>query len=289
MPSPMFESYSARSAVCPNPVFVIGAPRSGTTVLAAALAQHSDFWTSDESFFMFQLFGMDRAEHSFRRWSSRPCSSWLRTEQVTREEFLGFLGLGLNALFSSRSQGKRWIDHTPHHGLMAAVLADMFPGAAFLHILRDGRQVVNSMVHVARTLATNELEQMRSANFLPPWEHNFREACKVWKRDAEAAEEFCRHCPGRCLTIRHDRLEDDPSETLRQTLAFLKAPYDEAPAAFVQTRRINSSFQGKADPEMRRRPWQRWTAEQRRTFVEEAGDALVRFGFATAEELGEQP
>src|SRR6185436_840077 len=82
--------------VCQNPVFIIGAPRSGTTVLAVALSQHGQFWASDESFFMFGLFGNGRVDSEFQRWSARPSSSWLRTQKVAREEFLGFLGSGLN-------------------------------------------------------------------------------------------------------------------------------------------------------------------------------------------------
>ena len=48
--------------------------------------------------------------------------------------------MGANALFSSRSGGKRWIDQTPYYVFMTEVLVRMFPGL-FLHVLRDGRNV----------------------------------------------------------------------------------------------------------------------------------------------------
>ena len=37
-------------------MFVIGSPRSGTSVLPWSLAHHWDFWTSDETEFIFHLF-----------------------------------------------------------------------------------------------------------------------------------------------------------------------------------------------------------------------------------------
>jgi hypothetical protein len=293
MTEPYCQYEQSESPVCPAPVFVIGAPRSGTTVLAVALARHSHFWASDESFIMFELFGMGRIDRAFERWKARPFGSWLRTQEVGYDEFLRYLGLGFNALFTSRSQGKRWIDHTPHHGLMADVLAGMFPGACFLHILRDGRQVVNSMINFSRTMSGGQEEAMKAGGFLAHWAGNFREACKTWKRDSEAASDFCARHPERSLTVMHGLLEREPQETFRRILEFLGAPQEEAPAAYAGSHRINSSFRKVAGDvaasASRQNPWSQWTLEQKQVFVEEAGPALVDHGFAAAQDLSLAP
>ena len=96
-----FQNDCPMPQTCPNPVFVIGAPRSGTTVLARALNRHPDFWASDETLFMPALFGGGRVESEIERWTSRPRGSWLRRQNVSREEFLSYLGMGLNALFTN--------------------------------------------------------------------------------------------------------------------------------------------------------------------------------------------
>src|SRR6266487_3057314 len=129
-----------------DPIFIIGSPRSGTTILAWSLAQHSQLWTSDESQILWDLFGDGRLNKNYQR-EGRPDGSWLRKQGIEKAEFLEFLGLGLNALFTSRSEGKRWIDQTPFYTLMVDDLVSLFPGAFFIHILRDGRAVVNSMIH----------------------------------------------------------------------------------------------------------------------------------------------
>src|SRR6266705_5433281 len=98
-----FQNDSRVPQTCQNPVFVIGSPRSGTTVLAGVLAKHPDFWAFDETLFMPALFGGGRVEGEIEWWTSRPKGPWLR-----------------------RQNGKRWIDHTPHHALMAEALAAMF-------------------------------------------------------------------------------------------------------------------------------------------------------------------
>src|SRR5262245_30168089 len=104
--------------ICSNPIFIIGSPRSGTTILAWSLAQHSELWTSDESQILWDLFGDGRLQKNYQR-QNRPDGSWLRKQGIEKAEFLKFLGLGFNALFTHQSQGKRWIDQTPVYTLMA--------------------------------------------------------------------------------------------------------------------------------------------------------------------------
>src|SRR4026208_856540 len=98
--------------ICPNPVFIIGSPRSGTSILAWSLAQHSQLWTSGEMHILFTMFGSQTFTQRLQQEQAFP-RGWFQKEAVGKSEFLGFLGLGLNALFTSRSEGKRWIEQTP--------------------------------------------------------------------------------------------------------------------------------------------------------------------------------
>ena len=276
--------------ICRNPIFVIGSPRSGTTISAVALSQHPDFWVSDETFFMHALFGVDgRVEREIDRLTSRAGGSWLRREKVSREEFLSYLGVGLNALITSRSEGKRWIDHTPIHALMAEVLTSMFPGAFFIHILRDGRRVVHSMVHLFDKLPEEKRENMRARGQLPNWSTNFRNACATWRKMTGSALDFCQKYPERGLTVRLEELERDPVEGFGGVLKFLQAEPLDAPSNYFESHRINSSFSktvtvGDLVPDRVSEPWETWTAEQKEIFAEVAGNALASYGFVRTEE-----
>ena len=273
---------------CPDPVFVFGSPRSGTTALAHALGKHHDFWVGEETFFLSELFGENRAQTVFERWSNRPSSSWLRAQHVTMSSYLHSLGLGINVLFTQHSQGRRWIDHTPDYVLIADLLARMFPGARFIHLLRDGRQVVHSMHNIVATLTEDE-RQFMGDTFLPPWATDFREACMNWKTHALAGRDFCSRHPERSMTVVHRDIERNPAATMAEILRFLDARYQDAPRQWLQSRRINSSFQppGGFDARTYRptRPWEKWTAEQRCIFVDVAGETLVELGLATPEEV----
>ena len=257
--------------VCPNPIFVIGSPRSGTSVLAWSLAQHSDMWTSAESDFLWHLFGQDRFDESFATTMARTDGSWLSKNDVDRQELLSYLGLGFNALFTSRSEGKRWIDQSPTYTLIADLLADLFPGAFFVHILRDGRSVVNSMV---------------SSGFSMHWADSFEEACKAWSHFVEVAMQFCERLPERGLTVRMDRLSADPNEEFGRLLAWLGAAPEAGPADFFSSNRINSSY-GKSERQTRdgEGVWRAWSSEQRRLFKAHAAPTLLRYGLADEREL----
>jgi hypothetical protein len=272
---------------CPGPVFVIGAPRSGTTALGRALGEHSRLYAGDETLFMMELFGNRRGEAVHERWAGRPSSSWLRRENVTLDDFLEALGGGLDALLTRNAGGRRWVDHTPMYARIAPTLGRVFPRAAFLHILRDGREVVNSMINISRTLPGDVAEQMKTKGFVPEWGRDFRAACATWRDTTRAAADYGRDQPYRCRTIRHADLEADPESALADVFRFLGVPDEPAPARFLRTRRFNTSFTGPDGPgpvppdEYRRPdPWSAWSDEQRTIFLDVAGAEMRAHGFA---------
>ncbi|NDC62703.1 MAG: sulfotransferase [Planctomycetia bacterium] len=271
---------------CAGPVFVIGAPRSGTTALGRALGHHGQFYAGDETLFMTELFGNRRTEGVHERWAGRPSSSWLRRENVSLDDFLEALGAGIDALFTRAAGGRRWVDHTPAYARIAPTLGRLFPHASFLHILRDGREVVNSMINISRTLPGDVAEQMKQKGFLPDWGRDFRVACASWRDTVRAAADYAREQPHRCRVVWHRELEADPVTTLAEVFRFLGAPDDPAPAHFLRTNRFNTSFTGpdgpgpvRPDAYRRPDPWSEWSDEQRAIFMEVAGPEMQNQGF----------
>jgi sulfotransferase family protein len=275
--------------ICPDPIFVVGSPRSGTTILAHALGHHSRLWTSEESHFISLLFGRAQAERAFHTLERRAWPTWLVVQGVGEREFLEYLGYGVNALFTSRSQGKRWIDHTPPSTLMLDTLARMFPGAFFLHMLRDGRRVVHSMCHI-RNSPRNTPEILAIAKF-EPWSDDFRAACRTWRQHVEAAMSFAEKNPARCLTVVNEQLVLRPDQEFARIFEFIREPYMAGPTNYFRSNRINSSFYPDSEnPALARelaQPWRSWSAEQKRIFVQEAGETLIKFDLGTLADLDE--
>jgi Sulfotransferase family len=275
--------------LCEHPVFIVGSPRSGTTALAWSLARHPAFWSCGETQLLIDLFGDGRLESNYRRRTA-PDGSWLHEAAVRREMFLAYVGAGVNALITNRSRGLRWIDKTPGYTLMVDTVADLFPGAQFIHLLRDGRRVVHSMVNFAKHESRARYRNMRER-----WMTDFRAACRTWSDHVEAARRFEAERPERCLTVVSEELLRDSDLGFQCIFEYLGEPPDEASATAFRTHRMHSSFV--PDPRngepnaaevaklLGPSPWEQWTAKRRAMFLEEAGQTMLECALATSEEL----
>lgn len=272
---------TCKTQICPDPIFIVGSPGSGLGILAWSLAQHGRLWTSNESHLLSTLFGNGHVEHAFEVARTIHQDTWLRREGVGREEFLKYVGFGINALFTNRSRGKRWVDYTPDHARMVDILGDMFPGAYFLHILRDGREVVDSIMRFSDK-PTNRLGSP------PPRANSFVTACRTWRIHTTVATDFCLRNPTRCLTVRYEELVANPQSGIGEICQFLRVPLEDQLVDFFRSR-IKSSFGSDSPNQVKKEqysePWKIWTPRERMTFYWEAGPALLRHGFATRPEL----
>jgi hypothetical protein len=172
---------------------------------------------------------------------------------------------------------------------MADTIAEMFPQARFLHILRDGRRVVNSMIHFLDIRHGEAKAKLIAGGFVPKWASDFREACRTWCSYVQAMNNFEKRQGDRCLTVINEELVADGAPVFARVFEFLGIPDEEGPAVYFQANRHNSSFEPDSRVPMTveklSRPWDAWSFEQQRVFAEEAGPTLVELGFASPEEL----
>ena len=254
-------------------VFIIGCPRSGTSVFSWALAQHPKFWTSAESDYLLELYGQGRLHGAYKKAHERADRGWLEKHNIGFSEFAEKLGLGAEALYDSRSGGARWVDATPGYTLMTGELLKLFPTATLLHILRDGREVVNSMV---------------ASGFETEWATDFATACRAWAHYAMLGHEAAEAHPGRVLEVRHDHLVTDPEAELARVFTFLGEKPSNRSVDLIARGRINSSY-GNIEPgdiklpknpaSSPKRPWESWTPTQTSTFRKLAGKAMSILGY----------
>jgi len=307
------QPYLTQPGLCPNPIFVFGAPRSGTHALAFSLAAHGRLYTHSESEILAKLFHDDPIQEIIEDADQRVLPTWLRMYGVSKAELYGFLGVGFNALFTSRAPaGKRWIDKTPQYVLMGPILADMFPGAQFLHMIRDGRRVVHSMSQYLERFTSEARTEVIKSGHLKAWATDFRAACRTWRSCLDAGMRFAAEQPKRVLTVAHAELVKAPDRAFQEVFAFLDVAAEPAPLNFFRSYRLNTSFPtaptelpGTANlskpldqwtlqdgghfvepsPYRESEPWRSWPRARRAIFMEEAGAAMIEHGFATAADL----
>ncbi len=250
-------------------VFIIGCPRSGTSVFAWALAQHPNFWTSAESDYLLRLFGQGHLHTVYTEALKRADVGWLNKHKVGFTEFVEKLGLGAEALFASRAGNARWVDATPGYTLMIEELLKLFPAARFLHILRDGRSVVNSMI---------------SSDFDIDWATDFAAACRTWAHYAMLGHKAVQAHPERVLEVRHHELAARPKSELARVFAFLGEQPCDRSVNLISKGRINSSYGNVRPGDIKlakdpatvpQRPWEQWTPAQHRIFSRIAGEAMA--------------
>ncbi len=151
-----------------SPVFVVGAPRSGTTLVSAAIAAHPGFRGGPESNFFSRIDPADRADAAADpNWPAKAVDvlaaqsrHYLRvidTFGVSEDDLTRYLtqrtpsqSAMLAALFQStrpdESDPPRWVEKTPIHLWHVREILDHFPDATIVHVVRDPRDVARSLV-----------------------------------------------------------------------------------------------------------------------------------------------
>ena len=143
------------------PFFIVGSGRSGSTLLRLILSAHPRICIPPETWFLLELvdrFPQDRpleaeelqavvdAMTSHYRWPDLGLDRAVLEERLARANrpTLGDAAAAVYDELASREGKPRWGDKTPPYVRIVPQLARLFPGARFLHLLRDGRDVALS-------------------------------------------------------------------------------------------------------------------------------------------------
>jgi hypothetical protein len=183
------------------PIFVIGSPRSGTTLLRLVLDSHPRISCGEETHFLRSLEAIVGRDWPLVETYGLPRTWWLAR---IRELYEGFQGEVLAA-----SGKARWAEKDPTYTLHLPFIEALFPDARYVHLVRDGHDVV--------------------ASFRDRWGYRSaaRAARSEWARYVQAAMALgVRLGPERFLEVRYERIVADPERETRRLFAFLGEEWD---------------------------------------------------------------
>jgi hypothetical protein len=112
-------------------VFIVGSPRSGTTILGELLDKHHHISQWYEPYFVW--------DHFFRKAPDDERTEVDASPEVRKWIYRNF------ARYKTRKKCSVLIDKSPRNSLKIQFILKIFPQAKFIHLLRDGRDVTLSI------------------------------------------------------------------------------------------------------------------------------------------------
>jgi hypothetical protein len=206
-----------------SPTFIVGCPRSGTTLLASLCDRHSKIAVTPESHF-FSRFCKKWVPRGKSLFQSQELAQLFAECQYTRDfnlspgQILDRTGRGEIALdkfycaaldsFASLRGKSFWIEKTPEHLLYADTIFDCYPDARMICIFRDGRDVALSCLKMPWAIAP------------------IRQYAGLWRESAVAMLDCQRKRPENFLAVRYERLLSAPQETLSEVMKFVGLEFE---------------------------------------------------------------
>ena len=208
-----------------RPIFVVGCPRSGTTLVQCILSASSQAFSLPETHFFsyvlplletapdgpLTLAQIRRAREALESEAALtlPATFWVEVEQRPN---LRALDLFVAVVEHFRpASGLRAIEKTPRHVLHLQTIGELFQDAVFVNVVRDA-------VDVASSLMAMPFESSRSTLAY----------AQRWTESVEAAQSYAQAHPDRLRTVIYERLVRDPEVQVRELCAFVDLPYESA-------------------------------------------------------------
>lgn len=229
-----------------RPVFIIGAPRSGTSLLYSVLRSAPVFahWPGEAH----EVWEADY-HPALRDWESNALTAADVDEKAAAKI--------RRAFFLVAGSRRRLIDKTPRNALRVSFVDAIFPDARYVHLVRDGRENVNSLINAWRTPRYRTYRLDHSIEGVDPewWKFvlypGWREdssgplevvCARQWASSNELALRDLKVVGERAVRVRYEDLVDSPETEVERVAGFLDVPFDDglrAKAAAVRTTPIN--------------------------------------------------
>lgn len=139
-----------------HPFFIVGCPRSGTTLLRLLLHAHSRLAVAPENYMISEnlplvnrhvdgaaLAGRLLADPHFADFGLEERQIRPALERLEHPRFADLL-LVIYEAYARRLDKARWGDQTPSYVVLMDPVRELFPDACFVHLLRDARDVALS-------------------------------------------------------------------------------------------------------------------------------------------------
>lgn len=204
------------------PLFILGNPRSGTSLLRSLLNVHQDLCIAPECGFLLWLYpkwkdGPWNAEHlkafgadvfgsrKFETWGLTPHQLEAQIGGIPNPSFARAAQAVYRAYAVLKGKPNAWVgDKNNYYITQGDVLHQIFPDATFIHIVRDVRDVACSY----RELGTKEIQSV----YKPQLPFSPEGIAREWMENNTAAINATRGV--KCVFTRYEDIIAHPMDTM---------------------------------------------------------------------------
>ncbi|MCL4220086.1 MAG: sulfotransferase [Phycisphaerales bacterium] len=254
-------------------VFLLGAFRSGTTLLRKMLDSHPQVHSPAETWFLLPLLSMWEGSGTCPRFNPAQASAALRGH-VSQEQFMDCCRAFAGRFYAAGMPAGKcvYVDKTPMYLSIAGALPQLFPIARFIVLARDPRAILWSR-HTWRHADRSPIESR----------------VKGVAGDVRRLAAFAREHAPRCALVRYEDLCVDPEPGLLSICGHIGVGFDSRMIDYGKV----SHQEGYGDENTRdhQRPHAdsvaRWGSEltpeiERNLFSMCTGEALATLGYSEA-------
>lgn len=209
-----------------QPIFIVGCPRSGTSLVADLFGTHPDVANWSEA-------GRLWDPVDYRNPEADHCWGAERASERQARRLHGWCE------WYRRAEGKRrFLNKHPRNSVRIDYLRRIFPDARFVHVIRDGRAVVASILHQIRSRPRRQ--QIPFGNFCKPpgWRSLLRDdlteqTALQWTEIVRYVRERRAGLGGDYYELRYEDLCSDPKTSFEAMFAFAELPVTPAALAGI--------------------------------------------------------
>jgi Sulfotransferase family len=251
-------------------IFNVGSRRSGTFWLQRIVTAHPDVSAVGSE---THLFSHGIAPLAERFHHAALGSAQVGTTFIERDVLLDSVRVFCDTVFEPMLEPgrERLAERTPLHALHTGLIRDIYPDGRIVHIIRDGRDVVRSLL----------------AQQWGP--RNVAEAAQEWRSAIEAARAGAGDS-GRYLEVRYEDLHADPATRIAGLYRWLGLRVDDA---ILERALAEAGVERNLDPRNTPAGSGKWrtafTPDDLEAFEAVAGELLYGLGYKRVDAQGSRP
>ena len=209
-------------------IFIVGCPRSGTTLLQSLMASHPEIASFPESYFFQNLIGSwpwgpwlgiasSRAKIRFKDFlhkvNQEQMYQYLPKIAIFQSQYSSAFVKVLDTLTQQESKSI-WLEKTPQHMFQIDLIEKLVEDAKFIHIVRNGEDTVASLYDWALKYPEKSWSNLRDID----------RAIKLWAKYVETSRSHL-HKPNHFL-VSYEKLVEDPHSILAEICKFIGIDFD---------------------------------------------------------------